>query len=260
MESTKATEHGQLQLDLRKVVRRNRSKTRSARARARRESQSRMNVREPVQRPPDREKRPPSSTARVPGDRIRSPENEAPTESNRRRSRRSKMWSPRDRAGIVAGARAEGRSRERGWLNYSHVWRHSEMVVASRSRRRQSGHVMQRTSSSRFTITITAAALPRRPPASPSSPSSSLSTFSFTCSSPASAAPFPLASASSSTAGGISGDAVPVCMAWAPRSAATSACRRGAKRPPLSRRRRPDAWKWEERSNRSTEERRGEKS
>jgi hypothetical protein len=120
MESTKATEHGQLQLDLRKIVRRNRSKTRSARTR--RESQSRMNAREPVQRPPDREKRPPSSTARVPGGRIRSPENEVPTESNRRRSRRSKMWSPRGRAGMAAGARAEGRSRERCWLiNYSHV-------------------------------------------------------------------------------------------------------------------------------------------
>jgi hypothetical protein len=33
------------------------------------------------------------------------------------------------------------------------VWRHSEMVVASRRRRRQSGHVMQRASRSRLTMT-----------------------------------------------------------------------------------------------------------
>jgi hypothetical protein len=50
MEGKEAARRGQLQLDLRKIERRNRSRTQNARAG--RESLSRMNFGEPVQRPP----------------------------------------------------------------------------------------------------------------------------------------------------------------------------------------------------------------
>jgi hypothetical protein len=65
------------------------------------------------------------------------------------RRARTNRTNPRVRAVTIYVEEERGREGGRD----SHVWRHSEMVVASRRRRRQSGHVMQRASRSRLTMT-----------------------------------------------------------------------------------------------------------
>jgi hypothetical protein len=133
-----------------------------------------------------------------------------------------------------------------GGTGYSHVWRHSEMVVASRRRRLQIGHVMQLASRSRLTITtpLPSGAGRRRGRPRPrftgfsGSASTIFTASSFACSPSASSTA--CASATAAAASGLStggaGDADPLCMAWVlPRTASSTCCggaKLGASHPP----------------------------